>query len=132
MTTSKNNLEAASVPPPVVLAVSGMTCGNCAQHVTKAIQAVSGVQSASANLDAEVAIVRWSPGAAINVPAVIQAVEAAGYGAKIDETAVLHEHTDCCGGHGPTEVSLRGSLQHQVLSDEVVQHRKSDGREGHD
>ena len=60
-----------------------MTCANCARHVTEAIQSVPGVQSASVNLEARQAFVRWSSGSERNIPAIIQAVESAGYGAKI-------------------------------------------------
>ena len=69
-----------------------MNCANCARHVTEAIQSVPGVQSASVNLDARQASVRWSPWSAKNIPAIIRAVETAGYGAKIIETEAPHDH----------------------------------------
>jgi len=51
MTDLKNSLEQSSVPPVAAeLAISGMTCANCARHVTEAIQSVPVVQSASVNL----------------------------------------------------------------------------------
>jgi Cu+-exporting ATPase len=64
------------------LLVKGMTCGNCARHVTEAIQGVAGVRSATVSLENKNATVRWNPGAAANIPAVIEAVKAAGYEAK--------------------------------------------------
>jgi Cu+-exporting ATPase len=64
------------------LFVSGMTCQNCARHVTDAIQAVSGVRSASVSLENKNASVRWNSGAAKNLPAVLVAVKNAGYEAK--------------------------------------------------
>src|ERR1035438_1619996 len=64
------------------LLVKGMTCGNCARHVTEAIQGVSGVRSATVSLENKNATVRWNPGATANIPAVIEAVKAAGYEAK--------------------------------------------------
>jgi Cu+-exporting ATPase len=67
------------------LQVSGMTCQNCARHVTDAIQGVSGVRSASVMLDAGRATVRWVPDAAQDVPAVIRAVAVAGYEARLVE-----------------------------------------------
>jgi P-type Cu+ transporter len=91
MPTQETNSQPASVPPAVELAISGMTCANCARHVTEAIQSVPGVHSASVNLDAQQAVIRWSPAAVSNLPAIIHAVEAAGYGAKIVETA--HDHS---------------------------------------
>jgi cation transport ATPase len=42
------------------LSVSGMTCGNCARHVTEAIQSVPGVHSATVSLDSHSASVRWA------------------------------------------------------------------------
>jgi P-type Cu+ transporter len=62
--------------------ISGMTCGNCARHVTEAIQSVSGVHSATVSLENQKATVRWNPGTAANTPAVIEAVKKAGYEAK--------------------------------------------------
>jgi Cu+-exporting ATPase len=64
------------------LLVGGMTCQNCARRVTEAIQSVPGVRSASVILDVGRASVRWNPGTARNVPAIIKAVQKAGYEAK--------------------------------------------------
>jgi len=71
------------------LSVSGMTCGNCARHVTEAIQSVPGVHSATVNLDSRSASVRWTPDGSHDAATVIQAIEKEGYGAKIVEA---HEH----------------------------------------
>jgi P-type Cu+ transporter len=79
------------------LAITGMTCGNCARHVMEAIQSVPGVHSAGVNLDVQQATVRWTPGASRNVEAVIKAVEQEGYGAK-----VLESHAAEHGEHGLT------------------------------
>jgi P-type Cu+ transporter len=74
-------------PAPGVthLSVSGMTCGNCARHVAEAIQAVPGVLSATVNLEANEAAVRWATGAAQDVPAVVRSVTDAGYEARVVE-----------------------------------------------
>jgi Cu+-exporting ATPase len=81
----------AVAPPMTELAVSGMTCGNCARHVTEAIQGVPGVSSAMVALEEGKARIRWSPGEGQNLPAVIEAVEKAGYEAKaIDPQAEDH------------------------------------------
>jgi Cu+-exporting ATPase len=71
------------------LSVSGMTCGNCARHVTEAIQSVPGVRSASVSLDSRSASVRWAADGSHDALAVIQAIEKEGYGAKVLEA---HEH----------------------------------------
>ena len=73
-----------------------MTCGNCARHVTEAIQGVSGVRSATVSLETKNATVRWNPDATANIPAVIEAVKNAGYEAKeIPADTSTHDH----GGH---------------------------------
>ena len=72
-------------------AISGMSCGNCARHVSEAIQHVGGVRSANVSLEAHQASVRWVAGVEQNVQAVIEAVEKAGYGAKVIE-ACTHDH----------------------------------------
>ena len=59
-----------------------MSCNNCARHVTEAIQGVPGVDSAAVRLEAGQASVRWRPGAAENISALILAVQKAGYAAK--------------------------------------------------
>src|SRR5665213_3670753 len=64
------------------LRVTGMTCNNCARHVTDALQSVSGVQSASVNLQNANASVRWNSADKRNIPAILAAVSAAGYDAK--------------------------------------------------
>ena len=60
--------------------IDGMTCGNCARHVTTAIQTVPDVRSATVSLTNNSAVVRWN--AAKNAPAVLQAVKSAGYEAQ--------------------------------------------------
>jgi len=86
MSTHSTNLHATE------FSVSGMTCGNCARHVTEAIQSVPGVRSASVNLETSRASVRWGAEAAQNIPAVVRAVEKEGYGAKAIEPGNLHQH----------------------------------------
>ena len=65
------------------LAIDGMTCGNCARHVTEALQSVPGVRSASVSLGAHDATVHWQPNAAPDETAVVRAVEKEGFGAKV-------------------------------------------------
>jgi Cu+-exporting ATPase len=75
-------VEAMSSTTTTELRVSGMTCNNCARHVTEAIQGVAGVQSASVSLQNAAANVRWNSADAKNLPAVLTAVSKAGYEAK--------------------------------------------------
>ncbi|HEX7469301.1 MAG TPA: cation-translocating P-type ATPase [Verrucomicrobiae bacterium] len=91
MPAQKTNPENSSAAPATELFVSGMTCGNCARHVTEAIQSVPGVRSASVVLEAGRASVRWAADAPANVPAVLSAIKAAGYEAKAIESHA-HDH----------------------------------------
>src|SRR5438132_2176822 len=78
--------------PATELAITGMTCANCARHVTEAIQSVPGVRGATVSLDAQQASVRWAPGVQQDARAVLQAVEAAGYGAEV-VALPTHDHS---------------------------------------
>jgi Cu+-exporting ATPase len=84
-------------PPPITtsvrteLSVNGMTCSNCARHVTEAIQEVHGVTSALVSLEQKHASVRWAAGAQADPRAVVEAVEKAGYQAKVlKDTGAAH------------------------------------------
>ena len=57
----------------------------------QAVHQLRGVRSATVSLDTEQASVRWVPGAGQNVPALVQAVEAAGYGAKVSHIRAYDE-----------------------------------------
>lgn len=74
------------------LSVSGMTCQNCARHVTEAIQSVPDVRSATVSLENKSATVRWNSGAAADISAVIAAVKEAGYEAKEVQTGDSARH----------------------------------------
>ncbi|WP_034348895.1 heavy metal translocating P-type ATPase [Noviherbaspirillum massiliense] len=63
------------------LAIKGMSCASCVARVEKALLKVDGVISASVNLATESARVQVSPG--VTPAALIQAVEAAGYDARL-------------------------------------------------
>ena len=78
-------------PAGTELAITGMTCPNCARHVTEAIQSVPGVRGATVNLEANHAAVRWTAGAQPDVAAVIRVVEAAGFGASLAAVSA-HDH----------------------------------------
>jgi Cu+-exporting ATPase len=72
--------------------IDGMTCGNCARHVVDAIQTVREVRSASISLERQMAVVRWN--GSENVPAVLQAVQHAGYAAIETTGRVQASYTD--------------------------------------
>jgi Cu+-exporting ATPase len=82
-----NPKRPAQTPASAVteLAITGMTCGNCARHVTEAIQSVAGVHSAAVRLETHAASIRWAAGATPDVPALLRSVAEAGYGARVVE-----------------------------------------------
>jgi copper chaperone CopZ len=59
--------------------VTGMTCDNCVQHVTKAIKEISGVTDARVSLDEKSATVDGE----FDAKAIIAAVEEEGYEAAV-------------------------------------------------
>jgi Cu+-exporting ATPase len=61
------------------LPVTGMTCANCAANIERNLNKLSGIQEASVNFASEKANVRFDPGQ-IDVKAVVESVERAGYG----------------------------------------------------
>ena len=71
------------------LDVAGMTCGNCARHVTEALRAVPGVEHAAVALETQRATVRWKDEP--DVDAAVRAVKQAGYDAA-PQHGHAHEH----------------------------------------
>ena len=63
----------------IKLHITGITCNHCVATVTKALEAVPGVQSVAVNLDHKQGVVMGTAEAA----RLVQAVEGAGYEAKI-------------------------------------------------
>jgi Cu+-exporting ATPase len=98
METSRTNFATASKNSAgTELLVDGMTCQNCARHVTEAIQSTPGVRSASVSLENKRASVRWNPEAPKNIAATIATIQKAGYEAKEIQTGAddrsLSKHT---------------------------------------
>ncbi|MGE5319392.1 MAG: heavy metal translocating P-type ATPase [Hyphomicrobiaceae bacterium] len=67
------------------LDISGMTCASCSARVEKALNKVPGVLDASVNLATERATVKLAQGT--SAAALIAAVERAGYGAQLPQSA---------------------------------------------
>ncbi|MBP9902400.1 MAG: cation-translocating P-type ATPase [Verrucomicrobia bacterium] len=72
------------------LSVTGMTCNNCARHVTEALQSVPGVHSASVALEAGRASVRWTAEAAPNSSLLVEAIQRTGFAARPAPAAADH------------------------------------------
>ncbi|SFL89897.1 heavy metal translocating P-type ATPase [Marinobacter zhejiangensis] len=71
-------VEIKSDVPQVQLAVTGATCASCVRTIEKALMSVPGSQGAHMNLADNTATVYGS----VEVPALVAAVESAGYGAS--------------------------------------------------
>ena len=91
-----DGLDAKS-PDGVRLLISGMTCVGCANTVTRVLTRVQGVESAKADFESGRAVVVGK----LRPKDLITAVEAAGYGAQVSDSANLGEQderdrNDCC------------------------------------
>ncbi len=64
-----------------ILKVTGMNCGACVGHVTRALQSVRGVQLAAVDLASGQAVVKHDEGA--SVESMLAAVEEEGYQAQV-------------------------------------------------
>jgi Cu+-exporting ATPase len=85
------------VTEKVTLAIRGMSCASCVNHIEEALRGLNGVLKANVNFAAERAAVEYLPGA-VDVPAIRQAVVEAGYevlvseeGKAIDNEKAAHE-----------------------------------------
>ena len=85
-----------NAPATISLAIDGMTCASCVGRVERALRKVPGVLSADVNLATERATVSLPKGS-VAVPALLKAIEDAGYTAhdmsapNATETAPLRE-----------------------------------------
>ena len=78
----------------VELAVTGMTCANCAANIERALnKKVAGVVKASANFASERAVIEYIPGV-VDLQQMISAIEAAGYGVIAPEVTAGEEDAE--------------------------------------
>ena len=92
------------------LDIEGMTCASCAARIEKKLSRVEGVDGCSVNYATEEAAVEFDP-QRVAVDDLINAVEAAGYGA--------HEHSDATEGEG-SGLLLKRLLVAAVLTAPLV------------
>ena len=85
--------------------IEGMTCASCVARVEKALRVIPGVASANVNLGTERATVVAN--SAVDVGAVHQAIEKAGYGFKQQEIDLDIEGMSCASCVGRVEKALR-------------------------
>ena len=86
----------APASPPIEIVsfpVEGMTCASCVNRITRFLQKVDGVEGANVNLAAETATVRFDP-ARVAVGDLAEAVEAAGYVARVEQAATSDHDAD--------------------------------------
>jgi len=77
--------------------VEGMTCASCVNRITRYLQKVDGVEDANVNLATEFATVSFDP-ARVDMVALGEAVEAAGYVARLDTLAADAAQSEAAGG----------------------------------
>src|SRR6476620_573475 len=87
MTASSTTLEIVSFP------VEGMTCASCVNRITRFLSKVEGVAEANVNLASESATVRYDP-AQVTVADLVEAVDAAGYVARVEQAASADHEAD--------------------------------------
>ncbi|HWT72983.1 MAG TPA: heavy metal translocating P-type ATPase, partial [Oxalicibacterium sp.] len=89
----------------LTLGVEGMTCASCAARVEKAIHKIPGVAAASVNLANDTVEVEAEP--EVDVKALQQAIEKAGYQLAQQELALSIEGMTCASCAGRVERALR-------------------------
>ncbi|MFV3368675.1 heavy metal translocating P-type ATPase [Pseudomonas sp. NY15435] len=94
-------------PIELDLPVSGMTCASCAGRVERALRKVPGVQDASVNLASEQARVQLAaPSNSETLPALVAAVEHAGYQVPAHSLELAIEGMTCASCVGRVERAL--------------------------
>ncbi|HWQ13111.1 MAG TPA: heavy metal translocating P-type ATPase [Roseiflexaceae bacterium] len=83
-----------AAPATATFAVTGMTCAACVRRIERALAKVDGVAQAQVNLATERATVAYDPALA-GVPALVGAIEAAGYGVRTERTELAIEGMTC-------------------------------------
>ncbi len=84
----------------VHMAVTGMTCANCAANIERSVKKLVGVESARVNFAAETVDVDFDD-VQVNAARIVQQIEKAGYGAIIPDT------TGLAGGSEDEETAAR-------------------------
>jgi Cd2+/Zn2+-exporting ATPase/Cu+-exporting ATPase len=106
-----------STPQTIDVTIRGMDCGECAQHVQRAIEALPGVCSATVLLSAEKAVVQLDP-AQVDLAAIRTAVVGAGY--AVPEPAAGHTRPSLATGFTRQVLTLFGIVFGLVLFVVVV------------
>ncbi|WP_207884502.1 heavy metal translocating P-type ATPase [Pseudomonas sp. 30_B] len=98
----------SATPIELDLPVSGMTCASCAGRVERALRKVPGVQQASVNLASEQARIQLDgPSNGDTLPALVAAVEQAGYAVPAHSLELAIDGMTCASCVGRVERALR-------------------------
>jgi Cu+-exporting ATPase len=73
----------AAPSPATELAVSGLNCNNCARKVTGIVQGFQTVASIAVDLNSQRATIRWKQDPQPELPAILSALDEAGYGSQV-------------------------------------------------
>jgi Cu+-exporting ATPase len=105
MTALKKIEKSTPIPIPTDFGIEGMTCASCVRRVEEAITAVPGVASANVNLATERATVRFD--GEPDTPAVLRAIENAGYAPRIATEELQIEGMTCASCVSRVEKALK-------------------------
>ncbi|HYL40796.1 MAG TPA: heavy metal translocating P-type ATPase [Candidatus Binatus sp.] len=85
----------ADIPQLAIVSfpVEGMTCASCVNRITRFLGKVEGVEEANVNLASESATIRYDPAKA-GLEALVAAVDAAGYVARVEQAASADQEAD--------------------------------------
>ncbi|GCA50402.1 copper-transporting P-type ATPase [Sinorhizobium sp. KGO-5] len=105
MTALKKIEKSTPIPIPTDFGIEGLTCASCVRRVEEAITAVPGVASANVNLATERATVRFD--GEPDTPAVLRAIEKAGYAPRIAAEELQIEGMTCASCVSRVEKALK-------------------------
>ncbi|ORE88130.1 heavy metal translocating P-type ATPase [Aurantimonas sp. 22II-16-19i] len=98
-------IKMMSAPTKLTIAIEGMSCASCVRRVETALQRVEGVTAATVNLARATATVDFA--GAPDAPAVVAALETAGYPASLADLTLVVEAMSCASCVGRVEKALK-------------------------
>ncbi len=105
MTAISQIEKSTALTIPTQFWIEGMSCASCVVRVEKAIKSVPGVNAASVNLATERATVTFKN--EVDTAAVLQAIQGAGYEAKVETQEFLVEGMTCASCVSRVERALK-------------------------
>ncbi|MBX4926555.1 heavy metal translocating P-type ATPase [Rhizobium binae] len=105
MTAASKIENLTALPIPTEFGIEGMSCASCVARVERAIKAVPSVDAASVNLATERATVTFKD--TVDATAVLQAIEGAGYEARIETLEMVVGGMTCASCVSRVERALK-------------------------